>query len=189
MAFYNFGFQPYTFNVSCPFKHVGYIIGRGGRGIENLKNKWNGKIIDIILKQPEPKLNRHSHHFTVIGEEKAVHFLCLEINEMIKISMTRMEIKMKGEINTFDKKQFMDHSKELKIAMLLEHVKELEKELAETKNDDNDGWGYGSKFECNGCIEDQPNQLAHMELGGCLYKAGSDCASESDGENMEIVGC
>jgi hypothetical protein len=26
-----------------------------------------------------------------------------------------------------------------------------------------------SKFvSCRGCVEDQPNQLAHMELGGCL---------------------
>jgi len=22
---------------------------------------------------------------------------------------------------------------------------------------------------CQGCIEDQPNQMAHMESGGCLY--------------------
>ena len=23
---------------------------------------------------------------------------------------------------------------------------------------------------CQGCLEDQPNQLAHMECGGCLYE-------------------
>ena len=26
-----------------------------------------------------------------------------------------------------------------------------------------------SQTKCQGCLEDQPNQLAHMEYGGCLY--------------------
>lgn len=28
--------------------------------------------------------------------------------------------------------------------------------------------------ECWGCVEDQPNQLAHMDLGGCLYNSEND---------------
>ena len=27
---------------------------------------------------------------------------------------------------------------------------------------------------CWGCLEDQPNQLAHMDPGGCLYQSDSD---------------
>lgn len=46
-----------------------------------------------------------------------------------------------------------------------------------------DSWGYcplcndsrksnkyaNRNFTCQGCMDDQPNQLAHMEPGGCLY--------------------
>jgi len=28
---------------------------------------------------------------------------------------------------------------------------------------------YSFGYSCTGCLDDQPNQLAHMELGGCLY--------------------
>jgi hypothetical protein len=30
-------------------------------------------------------------------------------------------------------------------------------------------YGCSIKKECWGCKEDQPNQLAHMDPGGCLY--------------------
>jgi hypothetical protein len=26
------------------------------------------------------------------------------------------------------------------------------------------------KLTCQGCIEEQPNQQAHMDVGGCLYE-------------------
>lgn len=28
-----------------------------------------------------------------------------------------------------------------------------------------------SSVSCQGCVEEQPNQLAHMEPGGCLYES------------------
>ena len=28
-----------------------------------------------------------------------------------------------------------------------------------------------TNITCQGCIEDQPNQLAHMDYGGCLYSS------------------
>jgi len=33
-------------------------------------------------------------------------------------------------------------------------------------------YGCSLKPTCWGCIEDQPNQLAHMDAGGCLYNPG-----------------
>jgi hypothetical protein len=39
----------------------------------------------------------------------------------------------------------------------------------------------GKPITCRGCLEDQPNQLAHMEIGGCMYE---DFESEyGDDEN------
>ena len=38
-------------------------------------------------------------------------------------------------------------------------------------------------ISCMGCLEDQPNQLAHMDPGGCLYLRSDDMESvgmESD---------
>lgn len=59
----------------------------------------------------------------------------------------------------------------------------------DTQNDDNnsddDGGDdgeeevFGSKT-CWGCQENQPNQLAHMDKGGCLYFANSDDEDEND---------
>lgn len=38
-------------------------------------------------------------------------------------------------------------------------------------------------MECSGCLEDQPNQLAHMHPGGCLYQESD---SEDDIENQSV---
>jgi len=32
----------------------------------------------------------------------------------------------------------------------------------------------GTNITCWGCREDQPNQLAHMDKGGCLYDPSKD---------------
>ena len=29
-------------------------------------------------------------------------------------------------------------------------------------------------IQCQGCLDNQPNQLAHMEPGGCLYDGSLD---------------
>lgn len=34
--------------------------------------------------------------------------------------------------------------------------------------------------KCTGCIYSQPNQLAHMEQGGCLYREPSPCVQEEE---------
>jgi len=34
--------------------------------------------------------------------------------------------------------------------------------------------------KCIGCIEDQPNQLAHMDPGGCLYSSSEDEETEDE---------
>lgn len=31
-----------------------------------------------------------------------------------------------------------------------------------------------NKITCTGCLEEQPNQLAHMDIGGCMYDTDSD---------------
>lgn len=42
---------------------------------------------------------------------------------------------------------------------------------------------------CQGCIENQPNQLAHMEEGGCLYwNPSEDIYIDSDCESVPSVG-
>ncbi len=35
-------------------------------------------------------------------------------------------------------------------------------------------YGCSIKRECQGCKEDQPNQLAHMDRGGCLYDSENE---------------
>lgn len=40
-------------------------------------------------------------------------------------------------------------------------------------------------MECSGCLEDQPNQLAHMHPGGCLYQE-SDSEDETDNESVDL---
>lgn len=47
------------------------------------------------------------------------------------------------------------------------------------------GWSYmqQNKIEevtCWGCMEDQPNQLAHMDPGGCLYDLEWDDEKDRD---------
>lgn len=37
----------------------------------------------------------------------------------------------------------------------------------------------GSSVTCTGCIENQPNQLAHMDEGGCLYEVTPDISEDS----------
>lgn len=32
-------------------------------------------------------------------------------------------------------------------------------------------YGCNIEQECWGCVEKQPNQLAHMDVGGCLYNS------------------
>lgn len=54
----------------------------------------------------------------------------------------------------------------------------------DTENDDDDTSDadeevFGSKT-CWGCQENQPNQLAHMDKGGCLYFANSDDEDDPD---------
>jgi len=36
----------------------------------------------------------------------------------------------------------------------------------------------GLNITCWGCREDQPNQLAHVDYGGCLYDASKDTEKE-----------
>lgn len=33
---------------------------------------------------------------------------------------------------------------------------------------------YSKTTTCKGCIENQPNQIAHMDVGGCLYEKEMD---------------
>ena len=50
----------------------------------------------------------------------------------------------------------------------------------DTENDtDAEEEVFGSK-SCWGCQDNQPNQLAHMDKGGCLYCANSDDEDEND---------
>ena len=46
-------------------------------------------------------------------------------------------------------------------------------------DDDAEEEVFGSKT-CWGCQENQPNQLAHMDKGGCLYFANSDDEDDPD---------
>lgn len=130
---------PYSLNVSCQRNHLGYIIGKGGKVIESLIKKWNGKIYNIFVKEPEPQFGRPSHHLTIVGEEKAVHILALEINEMIKISMGRTETRLLCDINKADKKLQCQHATNLKIALLEEEIRIL-KEATEEKKIETE-WG------------------------------------------------
>jgi hypothetical protein len=128
MAFNNQQQQPYTLHVSCQKSHLGYIIGFHGKVIKSLIQKWNGKIHNIFVNDPAPQLGRPSHHITIIGEEKAVHLLALEINEMIKVSMGRTETKLKCGINDADQKLQKQQTTNLRIAFLEEELRELKEE-------------------------------------------------------------
>ena len=120
--------QPYSLNVSCQKNHLGYIIGKGGRVIESLIRKWNGRIHNIFVKDPESQFGRPTHHLEIIGEEKAVHILALEINEMIKVSMGRTETKLKCGMNDVDNKLQCQQTTNLKIALLEEELRVLKEE-------------------------------------------------------------
>lgn len=41
--------------------------------------------------------------------------------------------------------------------------------------------------KCQGCREDQPNQMAHMEPGGCMYEEIADSTSFSASEDKQVV--
>ena len=126
----------YTLHIPCPQNHVGYIVGRGGRGIRSLVEKWNGKIIDMCVNVPMPEKGRPDTHITIRGEERAVHMLGLEVNDMIKISMTRLETRYRCEMNKVDSKLHGEHSLRLKIAMLEEELKMLKSESVGTSERD-----------------------------------------------------
>lgn len=115
----------YSFHVSCPYKHLGYIIGKSGKVRNGLIQKWNGKIKDIVVNQPCPEKGRPTHYFTIIGEEKAVHLLCLEINEMIKVSMLRLETRYQCEMNKVDTYVATEQRNKLKIELLEQEIWEL----------------------------------------------------------------
>ena len=143
MAFYNPQKQqrqqrppqppPYSLNVSCHKNHLGYIIGKGGKVIESLIQKWNGRIHNIFVKDPEPQFGRPSHHLNIIGEEKAVHILALEINEMIKVSMGRTETRLKCGMNDADNKLQCQQTRNMKIALLEEELRVLREENVRIK--------------------------------------------------------
>ena len=54
---------------------------------------------------------------------------------------------------------------------------EDEDDDTDTTDDDAEEEVFGSKT-CWGCQENQPNQLAHMDKGGCLYYANTDSEDE-----------
>ena len=136
MAYYR-EYVPYTFHVACPQRHIGYIIGRGGRGIKFMIEKWVGKILDVRVSHPAPQFGRPDSHITIIGEDKAVHLLALEMNEMIKISMTRTETMLKCEVNKADGNLQNQNAKDLKIAMLEEELRRL-REVDEEEEEEED---------------------------------------------------
>jgi hypothetical protein len=109
---------------------MGYIIGTGGRGIRNLVGKWGGRIIEASANHPVPQFGRYDNHITIIGEERAVHLLALEINDMIKVSMMRTETRLKGEMNKADSQLQNQQAKDLKIAELEEELRQVIKEVS-----------------------------------------------------------
>jgi len=121
----------YTLHVPCPHDHLKYIIGRGGATLTHLVTKWNGKINNVIVNTPSTQYGRPDHHFTIIGDEKAVHLLALEMNDMIKVSMARLVTKYKCDLNNIDLEQQKTQTNILKIA-------ELEAELEMLKNEKKD---------------------------------------------------
>ena len=158
---------PYMFHVPCPSNHVGYIVGKGGRGIRNLVEKWNGRIIEAKVCQPAPEYNRPETHVTIIGEERAVHLLANEINDMIKVSMSRQEKRLVAQIKTEDSNLQTIQALKLRIALLEQqqedeededdheeddHEEDEEDEDDEDDEDDHDeddvnkGWGVGKQF-------------------------------------------
>ena len=56
---------------------------------------------------------------------------------------------------------------------------EDEDDDTDTSDDDAEEEVFGSKT-CWGCQRNQPNQLAHMDKGGCLYYANTDSEDEGD---------
>jgi len=135
MAYYR-EYVPYTFHVACSSRHIGYIIGRGGRGIKSLIGKWGGKILDAHASNPAPQFGRPDSHITIIGEEKAVHLLALEMNEMIKISMARAETMLKCEVNKADSNLQNQNAKDLKIAMLEEELRKLREDIVDEEEEE-----------------------------------------------------
>ena len=131
----------YTLHIPCPHRHVGYIIGRGGRGMRGLVEKWNGKIIDMCVNGPLPENGRPDTHITIRGEERAVHMLGLEVNDMIKISMSRLETRYRCEMNKLERKQQVEHALRLKIAMLEEELSSVRGEREESSLEDDDDEG------------------------------------------------
>ena len=68
---------------------------------------------------------------------------------------------------------------------------ELNEEEEEEEESDNNNHSYNN-ITCLGCIEDQPNQLAHMDIGGCLYCQDSilsqiDIVDETIIDNLENI--
>lgn len=171
---------PYSLNVSCHKNHLGYIIGKGGKVIETLIKKWNGRIHNIFVKDPETQFGRPSHHLNIIGEEKAVHILALEINEMIKVSMGRTETRLKCGMNDTDNKLQCQQTRNMKIALLEEELRVLAEENARIQIESEWGpatelssWNTGSSpSEDSEEQENQENQESSDE---------TDSESEDDG--------
>jgi len=45
----------------------------------------------------------------------------------------------------------------------------------------NKNWVFGKleSVKCSGCDEEQPNQMAHMDYGGCLWDQGDSVVDET----------
>lgn len=72
--------------------------------------------------------------------------------------------------------KFMDEKME-EMKKIQEQLQKFEHFMTYTKE-------RGSIVLCDGCIDEQPNQLAHMDMYGCLYESDSETTYYSEPDSI-----
>lgn len=111
------------------------------------------------------------NHFS----ELKIGYLEKENNSEMKDERPKKRIKIKKETQEIKQKleSFSDNLKNQEsIKDDLINLNNLEKNAQQKHDSHPDSWDPEST--CWGCREGQPNQLAHMDPGGCLHSEESD---------------
>ena len=88
----------------------------------------------------------------------------------IKVIIRGFKLGIQHEINHTYKYEFsVDHREEI-----IDKVKELLKEDGICVLNNLQVKSIKILPSCSACREDQPNQLAHMDYGGCMYDSSQD---------------
>ena len=81
----------------------------------------------------------------------------------------------KGQLKKFSLQFFVEQNEEI-----IDKIQELEPYCNDIKIEN-----IKLISSCIGCREEQPNQLAHMDFGGCLYQVSDEEEDDEEEEEEE----